>query len=413
VIPEKKTESPLASYRALDLTDENGFLCGKIFADLGMDVIKIEKPGGDAARRLGPFYHDIPDPEKSLYWLAYNTSKRSITLNIESPDGQEIFKRLVKTAHFVFECFPPGYMDSLGLDYQVLAEINPGIIMTSITPFGQMGPYSNYKGADIVALAMGGLMQLCGYPDRAPLRWGLEQSWPQAGAQAAMGTIIAHYHRLVSGEGQHVDVSVRDCMIWSAYPSPQNWSMVKKIVGRTGFTAPRGHLNLRLNHRCKDGYVAWMPWRGEVTKKLVEYMGEEGVGGSLRETDWDQVNMEEVNQEQIDRWQDDIERFCLNHTKAELHNEVMKRGLMLWPMNDVKDLREMSQLLARHFWVDVEHPELNDTVIYPGPPVKTGEGYWQIRRRAPLIGEHNEEVYKGELGFSESQLVVLRQAGVI
>ncbi len=400
-------------YRVLDLTDEKGFLCGKIFADLGMDVIKIEKPGGDVGRRIGPFYHDIPDPEKSLFWFAYNTSKRSITLNIENLDGREMFKRLVKTAHFVIESFPPGYMDSLGLGYQALAEINPSLIMTSITPFGETGPYSDYKGADIVAMAMGGLMQLCGYPDRAPLRWSLEQTWPQAGVQAATVTIIAHYYRLTSGEGQHVDVSIRDCVIWGAYPSPQSWDMLKSIVGRTGATAPRGHLNVRLNHRCKDGYVAWMPWRGKVTRKLAEYMEEEGMGGSFLETDWDQVNMEAVSQEQLDRWQDDFEKFCLNHTKAELHEEAIKRGLMLWPMKDIKDLREMSQLLARDFWVAVEHPELDDTITYPGAPVKTSEGYWHIRRCAPLIGEHNEEVYKRELGFSESQLIVLKQAGAI
>lgn len=133
-------------YRVLDLTDEKGFLCGKILADLGMDVIKIEKPGGDEARKIGPFYHDITDPEKSLCWLAYNTSKRGITLNIENPDGVEIFKKLVKTAHFVIESFPPGYMDSLGLGYHALAEINPGLIMTSITPFGQTGPTVTTRG---------------------------------------------------------------------------------------------------------------------------------------------------------------------------------------------------------------------------------------------------------------------------
>jgi len=400
-------------YRVLDLTDEKGFLCGKIIADLGMDVIKIEKPGGDEARKIGPFYHDIPDPEKSLCWLAYNTSKRGITLNIENPDGSEIFKKLVRTAHFVIESFPPGYMDSLGLGYHALAEINPGLIMTSITPFGQTGPYSNYKGADIVAMAMGGVMQLCGYPDRAPLRWSLEQSWPHAGVQAAMGTLIAHYYRLASGEGQHVDVSTRDCMIWCAYPSPQRWDILKSIQSRTGFTAPRGHLNVRLNHRCKDGYVAWMPWRGEVTRKLAEYMAEEGMTGSFRDVDWDQLNIEAVSQEQLDRWQDDLEKFCLNHTKAELQEEAMKRELMVWPMNDMKDLHEMSQLSARDFWVTVEHPELDDTITYPGAPVKNTWGYWHIRRRAPLIGEHNKEVYTKELGLSESQLIVLKQAGVI
>jgi crotonobetainyl-CoA:carnitine CoA-transferase CaiB-like acyl-CoA transferase len=133
---KKKANTLLAPYRALDLTDEKGLLCGKTLADMGADVIKVERPGGDPARRIGPFYHDEPDPEKSLYWFACNTNKRGITLNIETTDGQEIFKRLVKTADFVIESFDPGYMSSLGLGYPDLEKINPKIIMVSITPFG-------------------------------------------------------------------------------------------------------------------------------------------------------------------------------------------------------------------------------------------------------------------------------------
>ncbi len=404
---------PLSPYRVLDLTDAQGAVCGRILGELGADVIKIEKPSGSTERDIGSYYHDIQDPEKSLLWFAFNHSKRGITLNLETAQGKGLFLELVKTAHFVIESFPPGYMVKLGLDYGLLAEINPGLIMTSITAFGQTGPYRDYKSADIIAMAMGGSMQLCGYPDRAPLTWSLELSWPQAGAQAAMVTMIAHYHRLKAGEGQHIDVSIRDCIIWSAYPSPQSWDMLKAIVGRTGFIIPRGHLNIRLNHRCKDGYIAWMPWRGEVSKKLAEYMEEEGMEGSFSETDWDQLNVEALSQEQIDRWQEDLEKFCLTHTKSELHEEAMKRELMLWPMNDIKGLMEMPQLRARNFWVDIEHPELGDAITYPGAPVQTSEGYWHIRRRAPLIGEHNDEVYMEELGLSRNDYAQLQQDGII
>src|SRR4030042_5428083 len=140
-------ESLLSGCRALDLTDEKGFVCGQILAAMGVDVIKIEKPGGDPARFLPPFYHDKPDPEKSLFWFAFNTSKRGITLNIETTGGQEIFKRLAATADFVIESFPPGYLDRLGLGYPAMEKINPGIIVVSITPFGQTGPYKDYKAA--------------------------------------------------------------------------------------------------------------------------------------------------------------------------------------------------------------------------------------------------------------------------
>jgi len=141
----------LSPYRVLDLTDEKGLLCGKLLGDLGADVIKVERPGGDPARNIGPFYHDETDPEKSLFWFAFNTSKRGIALDIETADGQEVFKRLVQSADSVIESFPPGYMDRLGLGYPALEKVNPGVIMVSITPFGQTGPYKDYKTCDIVA----------------------------------------------------------------------------------------------------------------------------------------------------------------------------------------------------------------------------------------------------------------------
>ena len=166
----EKTDTMLSPYRVLDLTDEKGQLTGKLFGDLGADVIKVEKPGGDPSRNLGPFYHDEVDPEKSLNWFAFNTSKRGITLDIEKSEGQELFKKLVKTADFVIESFPPGYMDNLGLGYSDLEKVNPGIIMAAITPFGQTGPYRDLKAPDIVLWAMGGRMFAIGDADRPPLR---------------------------------------------------------------------------------------------------------------------------------------------------------------------------------------------------------------------------------------------------
>jgi len=166
----EKMEGLLSPYRIIDLTDEKGLICAKILGDLGADVIKIERPGGDPVRNIGPFFHDEPDPEKSLLWFALNTSKRGITLNIESAEGQEIFMSLVKTANVVVESFSPGYMESLGLGYQDLEKVRPGIIMVSISPFGQTGAYRDYKTSDIVAWAMGGEMEGWGDPDRPPVR---------------------------------------------------------------------------------------------------------------------------------------------------------------------------------------------------------------------------------------------------
>ena len=185
---EKKAEGMLSPYRVLDLTDEKGLICGKLLGDLGADVIKIERPGGDSARNIGPFYHDEEDPEKSLFWWAFNTSKRGITLDIETAEGQEVFRRLVKSADFVIESFPPGHMDKLGLGYSALEELNPGIIMVSITPFGQTGPYKDYKAPDIVAWALGGVLGQWGDIDRPPI-WIAHHSQISlhAAAEAAAG----------------------------------------------------------------------------------------------------------------------------------------------------------------------------------------------------------------------------------
>ena len=160
----------LAPYRVLDLTDERGLLAGKILADLGADVLQIEPPGGSPARKIGPFHGDDPQPEKSLFWWAYAANKRGITLDLEQKDGQALLEKLVAEADFLIESFTPGYLDGLGLGYQHLAEINPKLVMVSITPFGQDGPYSNYQATDIVGMALGGFMYLTGDEDRAPIR---------------------------------------------------------------------------------------------------------------------------------------------------------------------------------------------------------------------------------------------------
>jgi crotonobetainyl-CoA:carnitine CoA-transferase CaiB-like acyl-CoA transferase len=195
----------LAPYRVLDLTDESGFSCGKILADLGADVIKIEPPQGDAARRLGPFPNDVPDPEKSLYFISYNAGKRGITLNVGTPRGRDLLNRLALRAGFLIETFPPGTLDRKNFD--------PRLIVASITPFGQTGPYRNYKGSDLIMMAMSGLMSLIGEPGKMPLRVSLPQSPMWAGMYAAAGVLIAHYRRQLTNAGQHVDVSMQSALL--------------------------------------------------------------------------------------------------------------------------------------------------------------------------------------------------------
>lgn len=411
----------LAPFRALDLTDEKGLLCGKILGDLGVDVIKVEKPGGDPARRIGPFYKDIPDPEKSLFWWAYNSNKKGITLNLESARGRDLFLRLVQKADFVIESFPPGYMKKLGLDYPALQAINPRIILTSITPFGQEGPYSHYKADDIVVLAMGGFLNLIGDPDRPPLQIGFPQAYFHASMEAVVGTVLAHYWRQSTGEGQYVDVSAQSSLLIASGYHHIFWEIYRqngRRVGRYLAWLSGGRAKQRMIYPCKDGYITFIIYGGGVggytNRTLVEWMDSEGMAPDfLKEKDWFKLDMETVSQQEFDRIGEAFTRFFQRHTKVELYDGALQRGMMLYPVSSIKDIKEDSQLSSRGFWEEVEYPELGEAVSYPGAFVKLNEASCAIRRRAPLVGEHDREIYQGELGMTEKEMKKLQDEGVI
>ena len=281
----------LDSLRVLDLTDHKGFFCGKILADLGADVIKIEKPGGDPARHLGPFYGNAPDPEKNLHWFAYNLNKRSITLDIETAEGKTLFKKLVQGAHFVIESYPAGYLDEMGLGYTALSAINPRIIVTSITPFGHTGPYKDYKGSDIVCMAMGGLAYITGNAEDSPLRVSFPQSYLLASAEAAAATMIAHYYRETTGQGQHVDVSIQASVAGKLANAIPTWELSHTVLKREGsYMFGRGaKLRMRLLWPCKDGYVTFALMGGKLGAKsnevVARWIVEEGMAPGLLQKD--------------------------------------------------------------------------------------------------------------------------------
>jgi crotonobetainyl-CoA:carnitine CoA-transferase CaiB-like acyl-CoA transferase len=410
----------LSSRRVLDLTDEKGFLCGKILADLGADVIKIEKPGGDKTRNLGPFYHEAPDPEKSLYWFAYNLNKRGITLNIEAREGRQIFTKLVQTADFVLESFAPGYLDDLGLSYLKLSQTNPRIIMTSITPFGQTGPHKKCKASDIEVMAMGGLMYITGNPEQPPLRISLPQAFLLASAHGAAASMVAHFYRETSGEGQHVDVSSQECVLWEIANAIPLWELNQNILRRVGsYIAGRWTgTKQRLLWKCKNGYVLFYILGGafgvKTNRAIVKWMEEENIAPEyLQNFNWNAFDMATQTQEMQDQIEIQISRLFSMFTKEELYDEALKRGIMLCPMNTSKDIIENAQLKEREFWVDIYHPELSTNVTYPGAFAKLSETPLNIKCRAPLIGEHNLEIYQGELGLSSSELNDLLYVGVI
>jgi crotonobetainyl-CoA:carnitine CoA-transferase CaiB-like acyl-CoA transferase len=409
----------LSDCRALDFTDEKGFLCGKILADLGVDVIKVERPGGDPSRRIGPFWKDIPDPEKSLYWFAYNSNKRGITLNIECTDGQEILKDLLKTFDFVIESFPPGYLRQKNLHYQALKKMNPRIILVSITPFGQKGPYKAFHASDLIVMGMSGLLYLTGEDDRAPLNIGVPQSHLLAGADGAVGAMIAYYNRERTGKGQHVDVSMQQSASWFLANAIPVWEMTGMNLRRVG--AMRSMNARQTTQRqvwpCKDGYVFFFMLGGESGakpfRKIVQWMDDEGMGDEyLRNLRWEELDWGTVTQDILDRVSKPIEAFFLARTRKEVQAAAADRNISMYCLSSMEDLVNDRHLRDRNFWIDIEHPELGVKLPYPRQFAEMSEQSLRTRFRAPLIGEHNSEVY-GTIGLSPHDLVILKQAGVI
>jgi crotonobetainyl-CoA:carnitine CoA-transferase CaiB-like acyl-CoA transferase len=410
-MPVKESEAGfLPRYRVLDLADEKGVYCGKLLGDLGADVIKVEPPGGDKTRFRGPFHNNEVHPEKSLHFLYFNTSKGSITLNLEVSTGQAIFKRLAEKADVVVESFPVGYLARLGLGYPALRKINPRLVMSSITPFGQKGPLSGYKATDINIMAMSGYMQLTGEPDLQPLVLGGEQSFYPGAQYAAAGTAAALFYRdATSGKGQHVDVSMQEAMItfYHEQTPVAMWTKEKENVSRVGvmdaMVTPCGL------YPCKDGWISlcvvtpleWdtlAQWMHEVTGND-EVLQEQYKGGLIsRMPVRDMVNVMVID-------------FTDRLTAQELFLEGQKRKLVVIPVNDAPSLLEDAQLNSRGFWVELDHPVVGKMKYPKGALYSDAIG--APRKAAPLLGEDNERIYCDELGYSKEDLAVLRTTGVI
>ncbi|MEK7847655.1 MAG: CoA transferase [Chloroflexota bacterium] len=410
----------LNGYRIIDITDDKGLFCGKLLADLGAEVVKVERPGGDPARMVGPFYHDEHHPDRSLFWFAFCQGKKGITLDLEKPRGRELLKALVAKADAVVESFPPGHLDSLGLGYDALKAVNPSLVFTSITPFGGTGPYANYKGPDIVAMAMSGYMSLCGDTDRPPVRVGYPITYPIASAEAAAGTVMALFHRGRTGQGQRVDVSGQQASVSLGANAPAFWDINRRLIGRSGQF--RGELLAAVKERqvwpCKDGFISFAIYGGDtgarVNKALVEWIDSEGMADDfLRGIDWKALDMATVTRDFMEPVEERLGAFFLTHTKEEMLKGALERRLILLPVYDLGDILSDPQLQSRGYWMEVEHPELGGSLTYPGPFIQSRPAPVQPGRRAPMVGEHNREVYSQWLGLSPEQVEALKQEGVI
>jgi benzylsuccinate CoA-transferase BbsE subunit len=378
-----------SGYRVLDLTDDKGMLCCRLLADMGMQVIRVEKPVKNSARSL-------------FYWAA-NLGKRSITLDIKVKPGQELFKQLVETADVLVESFPPGYLETLGLGYSQLGQINPRLVTASITGFGQGGPYRDCKSCDVVASALGGQTYVCGEAE-SPLKPFGAQSYHRAAIFAAIGVLLALWQRHTSGRGQHIDVSLQECVAATLDHVLVRYFYEGVVAKRQGSLHWNGTFRL---FPCRDGYVLLSLFQQWET--LVEWLDSEGMAEDLTGEEW---RNKDYRQKHIGHIIEVLERWTKTHTVAEL---VEQGQLMRFPWAEVASVSGIlanPQLEARNFWVEVEQPETGKKYPFPGAPAKLSRSPWRVGNRVPKIGGYNKEIYQG-LGLSEDEIDVLVKGGVI
>ena len=419
---ETDTQAParmLSPYRVLDLTDERGLLCGKILADLGADVLQIEPPGGGSARRIAPFYRDEPHPDHGLFWWAYGANKRSITLDVASADGRALFGRLARTAHFVIESGRPGELAALGLGYERLAEINPELIVVSITPFGQTGPYATYLASDLVGMGLGGFMYVTGDPDRPPVRVGFPHFYLHGSAAAATGAMLAHAQRAATGQGQHVDVSCQESVARALANSLASYAVEGAVIVRQGSYRQTGaDTFMRITWPCKDGFVNFQfsggASSGQSVNNFVRWMADEGMPDDyMLSLDFKSMGYGVITSETMDRIVPPVSKFLLERTKQQLFDGAIERRILLYPVSTLGDILESPQLEAREFFTKVESADFDRELTMLGPFARASAAPIRAGGLPPKLGQHNAEIYSGELGLTATDLTRLAGAGVI
>ena len=399
----------LQGRRVLELADESGVYCGKLFADMGADVVKVERPGGDATRAIPPFLHDRPDPDGSLFFLYMNTSKRGVTLALERPEGRALFLRLAAGADLVVETFAPGRLDALGLGYETLRDANRRLVLTSISGFGQTGPRRDFRSSDLVASALGGLMHVTGHGDDPPVRLAGRQMHVAASATAAAASLVALLHASATGEGQHVDISLEEVAVSVSHICGVGKWLDDGIVPRRAGTSlfasvPSGA------YACRDGLVYLMVNRPAHWKALARWIHEvTGVEEVLDRMFEGPSSNRIPYRELLDLW---IGELTARFDVASIYHEGQARHLAFTPVNGAGAVAADTQLAARGHFVEVEHPRAGQ-LRQPGAPYRHARTPWRAARPAPGAGEHNDEIYAGELGVSAQTLGAWRESGVI
>ncbi len=399
--------------RVLDLSEEPGWLAGKILGDLGADVVKVEPPGGDRVGRRGPFLAGQEDPERSLPWLALNTSKRGITLDCKKEDGQRLLRQLAAKFDVLLETFAPGQMARWGVGFEILRQANPRLVYCAVTPFGQTGPYSKWRAHDLVVTAMGGNVAVTGFPDRPPVRCTMPTAYFHAGPEAATGIAMALWAREETGRGQLVDVSMQECQLSTLMTGPGQYAQHHRLAGRNGAVLGR----TREIWKARDGWVSFGLRGGQARipnlVATVEYMAENDMAPEwLRKYDWSEYNHNTLSDAEIERLEGAFGAFFASKTRRELYEQAVERRIMLAPCNDAKEISEQPQLRFRELFISIEYPEFGATLEHPVAFAKSSIGGIGIRSRAPRIGEHNAEIY-AEIGIDAAELEALADQGVV
>ncbi len=405
------TSQALSGLKVVEWTEfVSGPYCGKLLADLGAEVIKVEKPGlGDKARSYGPFPQGIPHPEKSGLFLYLNTNKLGATLNVESTTGMQIFKELIKQADILIENKPPREVEELGFDYQSLKNLNPGLVMTSITPFGQAGPYRDYKACDLISFHTSGLAFINpsdGVDDiekKAPLRGATLQADLVAGLSGAIATMSALFARQITGLGQHVDLSEQEAL--ASFMRRELGVFTVEEMGwmRLKGTQPGMASDI---YQCSDGRIYLICFHDRTWEPWVEFMGNPDWATSelfadmaSRRENWDAAKAM-------------IEEWTKEHTVDEIVHATEAMRIPCKPINTAKEIVESELLEARDYFAEVDHKQAGK-VKFPGAPYKLSETPWRVEHPAPLLGEHNEKVYCDRLGYTKQDLVRMRAGGAI
>ncbi|MEX0801491.1 MAG: CoA transferase [Dehalococcoidia bacterium] len=398
----REPSSSLQDLRVLDLSNGiAGAYCCKLLAGYGADVIKVEPPDGDPTRRRGPFPEDRPHRETGALWLYLNTGKRGLTLDLSQATGQRLFRRMVEDANIIVESFQPGHMESLGLGFEPLRSIKRRIVLVSVTPYGQSGPKSGWRATNLTSFASGGQMSLTGEPDREPLVNGGSQAEYQTGLQAFAAAALAAHQADSLEVPQHVDISAQECMASALELYLPWWAYLKRDISRRRgnvlsgmvgvFPTSDGHVGLHIMPRN------W-PWFARV-------IGREDLIDDPRFRD----NVARLQNN--DELEAIVYAWAAQRKAKDVYRDAGAGRAPIAFVHSLTDLLESEQLRERAYFEEIEHPAAGRQ-SYPGAPFHMSEVAWE-QRRAPLLGEHNVEVYCEELGLSGTELSRLRAAGVV